>query len=71
MKHKYNVGDKVVYIDSTGYYLEMKNIIIDRVYSEENGVIYEDDRLCEFVESELFTPKKAIEFLTNYINKEE
>ena len=73
MKHKYNVGDKVVYIgwdkDSRSHIIsniEILKIVLDDYYETD----YRSDRCCEYIiGAYLYTPKEAIEFITNYINK--
>jgi len=78
MKHKYNVGDSVVYIDYFsehhahcfqtyiigGYNKETK--ITKGTYFMKNLGVNDD-----FLEEDLYTKAEALEFITNYINKTE
>ena len=74
MKHKYKVGDKVVYIY---WYDSSYQIHNDKIYNLIS-VVYSDNThyfIGQFDdpvdEENLYTPAEALEFITNYINKTE
>jgi hypothetical protein len=69
---KYNAGDKVIYI-----FFDEKDLLTVSKEEIESVSIYIDkveyyfkDSFCDpALENEIYTPEEAIEFLSNYINK--
>lgn len=73
MKNKYNAGDKVIcfFLDEDEQSLTVSKETIETVSLYVDKVeYYTEYRGYPVLEKELYTPDEAIEFLTNYINKE-
>ena len=73
MTHKYKVGDEVVYIAQT---MEedfiIRNDVVQTVIISNEETRYNMIKVKgEYPEYCLYTPKEALEFITNYINKTE
>lgn len=71
MKHKFNAGDKVVYIFEPDHSAawEISNEIIETVSLYEDRVEYHLVGLCESIlEKDLYNKEEAIEFLKGVLD---
>lgn len=73
MKNNYNAGDKVILIycnEKDKTYTISKEVIESVSLYVDKVEYYLEGSCCDPIEeSELYMPDKAIEFLSNYINK--
>ena len=73
MKHKYKVGDSVVLIYDQGRELVIKN---GTIRSDPKNILanynyYLNECGGVWIERQLYTKPEALEFITNYINKDD